>query len=152
MRVKILHMLYSISVYSTSWLFYLRKPKGDHGYATLNTDALNTHKVFTKEQENKDCNIENNSNHKKAKIGDICSAEDVKGIVEETICKSNGLITQTDDLRVQVRHEHSYGTKRDSSPEQDHVSFRNKPRIEYYLELHWTAKKCYSALIRVRPW
>ena len=121
---------------------FCRKHKGDHGYATLSEcrslDQESTSITSLKNIGSSE-STDNNQNTDKKNHRD--SEENQNNTNKDNECVNNDInqskddvknvnASQADDLRVQVSHEHSYGTKRDSSPETDQVFRVICPAVE----------------------
>ena len=121
-------------------LIFFRKHKGDHGYATLSecrtldqesstsktNQTITDTPQMTDNNQNTDENIPKDSEENQNNTCKNGESEENNAMTESNGDVKNVNISQADDLRVQVSHEHSYGTKRDSSPETDqviHVNF-----------------------------
>ena len=104
----------------------MKKPKGDHGYATVNvcqkSDAPNT-----KEKENEDVNSENQD-----KSGDKVDGKNAANIDHEEEIQAK----KQQRLENAVCDEHSYGTKRDSSPELDEFVANEEKTDHPYSSVH----------------
>eukprot|EP00088_Acartia_fossae_P045335 TRINITY_DN4878_c0_g1_i1.p1 TRINITY_DN4878_c0_g1~~TRINITY_DN4878_c0_g1_i1.p1 ORF type:complete len:504 (+),score=101.29 TRINITY_DN4878_c0_g1_i1:688-2199(+) len=103
----------------------MKKPKGDHGYATVNV-CQKSETPNTKENEDKSVNSDTNKSPEKVAVK---IEANINGHDEEIQAKKQRLENVVCD-------EHSYGTKRDSSPELDEFVANEEKTDHPYSSVH----------------